>query len=1122
MAAYLWMALVLCMQGWVDGARAEEVATSPPGNRRDRTVLWQIGEFDGKADDLSPHGDFAHDPFYVVGLSTPEKDWPRRHTGPLDLWAGGRARCFTVCFHLSAVPAQGDATLHIATVDCYLLAPELTIRVNGKEIARHQIPWGAPFIKPRDYPGYAHACAIDVPGERLRVGENRIDIVTSRGSFLIYDALRLEAAPGFKPGAPRAGSYVRALTAPQLLLEREGRRVQPVLATVHHWGPSARAALRLAGSPPRIVALKEGRQVFECLLPAVDVARDVELTLDPVEAPPLTANTRVLPVREWKVHLLHFTHLDIGYTHTQEEVERRQIEFLDRAQELIRRSADYPPAARFRWLPEALWAVESYLNAADADKRKAFLDCVRTDRISLCATYANELTGLCSEEELYRVLDYAVRLRREHDLCIDAAMITDVPGCTWGMVTALADCGVRYLSMGPNPNHRIGGTRCWDNRPFYWVSPCGTRKVLCWMSPGYGWFRSGAGDRPIAMFKRSPLLGYLRKLEIERYPYALVNLRYDVRGDNGHPDPDLPAAVKKWNETYLSPRLILSTPHRVFGELEARHGKRLPSVRGDFTPYWEDGAASTAAEAGLNRRSVERLVQAETLWAMLGREDYPAARFDQAWRRAILYDEHTWGSWNSVSEPDAPFTVQQARYKKQLALDADRLSRKLVEDALAERRATGGPVGVIEVFNTLSWPRTDLIVVPKTLHRAGECVRSEAGERVPSQRLAGGELAFLARNVPALGSARFLFEPGPAPGLGAARGAGTRLSNGLLAVDLDEETGAIRSLRARGIDAELVDRESGRGLNEYLYIAGRTPENPKRVLPGSVELRIVDRGPLVVTAELRSSAPGAERLIRQVRLVDGLARVDLSNRIDKRAVREKEAVFFAFPFAVPDCEVRLDMPWAVVRPEKDQIAGAGKNFFAIQRWVDASGRDHGVTLATIDAPLVQMGAIRTDVLDDRGWLEHITPSPRLFSYVMNNYWETNYKAYQEGLVRLDYSIRPHRGRFNPLDAQRFGLERHRPLIVLPARRDGPAARPPALHLDAPGVLLTALAPARDGSAWLARLFAAAGKPERVRLRAGSGPETRRVYRSAPDGRKGLLIEGPLELPAGGVATLRLE
>ena len=55
-----------------------------------------------------------------------------------------------------------------------------------------------------------------------------------------------------------------------------------------------------------------------------------------------------------------------------------------------------------------------------------------------------------------------------------------------------------------------------------------------------------------------------------------------------------------------------------------RYGSQLPHYRGDYTPYWEDGAASSARETALNRATAERLVQAETLWALRTPGTFPA------------------------------------------------------------------------------------------------------------------------------------------------------------------------------------------------------------------------------------------------------------------------------------------------------------------------------------------------------------------------------------------------------------------------------------------------------------------------------------------------------------------
>ena len=71
-------------------------------------------------------------------------------------------------------------------------------------------------------------------------------------------------------------------------------------------------------------------------------------------------------------------------------------------------------------------------------------------------------------------------------------------------------------------------------------------------------------------------------------------------------------------------------------------------------------------------------------------------------------------------------------------------------------------------------------------------------------------------------------------------------------------------------------------------------------------------------------------------MLDGLDRIDISNVLDKKSVREKESVHLGFAFNVPNPVMRMDVPWAVVRPEVDQLPGACKNWFPVGRWV---GRD---------------------------------------------------------------------------------------------------------------------------------------------------------------------------------------
>jgi len=252
----------------------------------------------------------------------------------------------------------------------------------------------------------------------------------------------------------------------------------------------------------------------------------------------------------------------------------------------------------------------------------------------------------------------------------------------------------------------------------------------------------------------------------------------------------------------------------------------------------------------------------------------------------------------------------------------------------------------------------------------------------------------------------------------------TALESSDYSLRVDNGTGRIRSLIHRGHGQEMVSEGEG-GLNQYLYVPGR---DPKRVVTsGAATVRWKEAGPLVRSLEITAPAPGLrEPLVMEIRLVEGLDRVDIVNTITKEWVLDPEAVLFRLPFSVENPEVWIDAPFGPFRPEVDQLPGASKNYFSVQRWVDLSGPEAGVTVTSVDAPLIQFGEIRTDAIVT-GWLDEFQASPILFSYVMNNYWETNYRAAQDDEVTFRYSLQLH-GAFEKAGAERFGLEHARPLI----------------------------------------------------------------------------------------------
>ena len=857
--------------------------------------------------------------------------------------------------------------------------------------------------------------------------------------------------------------------------------------TALHFGKDDKMQVKINNNTLFEFPVKEGINQYDIPVDAVKRTDSLLMSVSLHGTELFRKQVVIQPVVHRQLYFVHHSHTDIGYSHLQPEVEKIHNRNIDDAIRMIEQTKALPEAARFKWNVESLWAVENYLKQASPARKAKFIAAVKNGSINLSALYANILTGMSQPEEMFHYTDYAKRLKKEYGLEFPVAMTSDVPGFAWTTVTALAKAGVKYFSVGSNyigEHHPFLGDRAghflkaWGDNPVWWVSPDGKEKLLFWAG-GKG-YSSWHGTGPGGVFDRGPkrIAAYLEELNSKNYPYDIVQWRYNIVADNGPVDTSISRFVTAWNEKYSSPKIILTTAEQMFKDFEAKYGKVIPVVKGDITPYWEDGAMSTAEEEGTNRVNSLRLQQLTTLYSMLKPEQYNDQQFYEAWKNILLFHEHTWGAHNSISSPDIPFVTEQWRIKKQFMLDASKRTNQLESELL--RPYSDPQSKSIAVFNTSSWKRSGPVFLPpepvtkwekggeEKFTMLGRSVKAPDGRLLPIQTLRDGTQVFIAYDVPAFGSAVYEITAATAPSSKPFISTDSTLTNGVVKISWNKKNGSITAF-SRDDLFNFAGSMKGQGLNSFWYVPGLNPE--EAVSDSNVSIEVVEDGRILTTIAIRSKAPGTKGVERRITLFakDDLVRIE--NIIDKSPVRSKEGVHFGFPFNSSLQTTLLDAGYGSMNWPADQLPGSNKDYLYGRRWLDASGADKGIQLLWKQAPLIEPG----NMIDERltaqnahkNWKTEASSTSNWFSYVMNNYWHTNYKSDQEGKVTFNYALRPH-GKLNETEMERAATAFTQPLLAIPVKQ-GAIKTGSLFELTDNHIVVTSIQPDGNNS-FIIRLF----------------------------------------------------
>jgi hypothetical protein len=817
----------------------------------------------------------------------------------------------------------------------------------------------------------------------------------------------------------------------------------------------------------------------EILVPDSDTSLPVKVT---AEAGPYssTASVKVDPCRKWKIFAAASAHTDIGYTDLQPKVAEVHSENIDRAIAIIKKYPD------FRWNVEATWDMENYLASRPEPQRQECLQFLRDGKLGVQATYANTLTGLLSDEAASRFTWAAARENRLYGVPYDSAMTSDVPSLEGSIPTILADSGISYYSEGMNSTHSSPPFRTLNpaliNAPCWWEGLDGSRVLMVFASSYYQ-ARIIKMDASFPLF-RNFLNGDLKHFGSRPdYPYDAIFL-HGALGDNMVLEPVMAQVGAEWNKRYAYPQIIFCTNDAFFKYLKAHYDlTKLPVARGSAGTCWEDGAASSAQETRLNRNAQEMLTDAEKLFSLAGRLNssihYPSDTFDTAWRNCLLYDEHTWGARASVAHPNDPMTLAQWKIKSHYAIDANQSASQLLDQglqAVATLVQHDGPALV--VVNPSNWPRTEVVRthLPPGLGVADATTACADPAEDDSTCL-------LAKDVPACGYQTIKLVPSALTTEAPAEPPGNTIESNFYRIIFDPATGGITSILDKETNTELVDPKAPYRFNEYLYVSNppktdlyRDKVKPALTInpPSTATLTRRKLGALGEQMIVKTSAQQTPQIVSTITVWQDLKRVDIENRLNKTATLNQEAAYFAFPFAGSQPIFRYEIPCGVIREDKDMIPGACRAWFTAQHFVQVDSSAGSVTWSSPDAPLVCFQDI------NRGtWPTALTlGNGYLYSYVMNNYWWTNYKASQGGDLIFRYAFTSH-AKSDTAQSAHFGAEVAAPLLaaVRTTGSTGPLTQAASslLQVEEPNVMLFGLPQSETGDGMVLHLRETAGQ-----------------------------------------------
>ncbi|WP_297713901.1 hypothetical protein [Clostridium sp.] len=775
--------------------------------------------------------------------------------------------------------------------------------------------------------------------------------------------------------------------------------------------------------------------------------------------------------RKWEVLLVHHSHTDIGYTHSQEIIEFYHVNFIKQAIEIAESLRADNRENEFVWVCEAFWAVEQFLKEVDDEWKKRFEVCVKNGSIEVTGNYLN-MTELVDEKilknQIKKSVDYGKSINKE----IKSAMTADINGYSYGYIDALKENGIENLLSCVHTHHGMYPLFR-KHGPFYWESEKGN-KILVWNGEHYqfgnefGIVKTATAsyvhrDDLQATFTQDKrkeygeirMFRFLKSLEDQNYEYNFIPITIlGISTDNGSPNKEIVDFVNWWNEKFGEEVTFkMATLDEVFDRVKNDNAE-IPTYSGDWPDWWSFGVGSTPHDLKIYKEAQRVLNTTKLLDEDSKISDDKLV--SQCEDMLMLYAEHTWGHYSSVVDPWNSFVNLLDCKKSGYAIKAHEVAMrnyiKVLEAKGMNSLKPDRPLKykVVNPHNRKVTECVKLALDPWEKSNKTYVVKDENNNKYKSQfeEHPGGICVNCVLTLEPK-EERTLFiniEENPIEYLKIKNQSycvqrcddiflyddprevikyDNVYENKHVKISWDRERGIIGWFdKVNGV--ELFDNTSKVGafmpIYELTKAKGQTTSdqfavralgrnmrgsNHEVFYPKIKDVKISEIGDVYgkITFDLELEGIKVIRVVLKV--YNEMNKVDVVVMMNKESEWNPESVFIALPFALNNKKMDLfcEKTGAVIQVKKDQLLGTNCDYNLVQDGVGLLEDSYGISISMPDSSLIYTSKLQYENAKKLYHKDYTNPKEyELYSWVMNNIWETNFKASLGGFIEFNYSV----------------------------------------------------------------------------------------------------------------------